>query len=194
MILRQLPASAAKAEVVVRPLSSRAKAILIGLAVVIGLFIFVDWLAEYLWFEALAYESVFWRIRLLKAGLFLAALISVFLYFWVNFRIFAAFLDIRSLVSTLITHAGFHPATADPIKSNFEQKAGNQNLGKRMPGALLLLPSPLHSRLASSISPSGTLCFYTGGPSLMARRILFMVATLDSIFSNFPFTNSFKTV
>lgn len=128
----------AEAEIAVQPLSSRAKAILIGLAVIISLFKFVDWLAEYLWFEALAYESIFWRIRLLKVGLFLAALISVFLYFWVNFRIFAAFLDIRSLVSRLITHAGFRPATADRIKSNFEQNAGNQNLGKRMPLALIL--------------------------------------------------------
>ena len=118
---------------------SRAKAILIGLAGIISLFIFVDWLAEYLWLEALAYESVFWRIRLLKVGFFLAAFISIFLYFWVNFRIFAALLDIRSLVSTLITQAGFHPATTDFIKSSFEQKAGSQIPGNRMPGALLLL-------------------------------------------------------
>ncbi len=62
-------------------LSSRAKAILIGLAVFIALFKFVDWLAEYLWFEALAYESVFWRIRQLKVGLLVAAFVPVFLYF-----------------------------------------------------------------------------------------------------------------
>ena len=122
-----------------QPLSSRAKAILIGLAVIICLFKFVDWLAEYLWFEALAFESVFWRIQLLKVGFFLAAFISIFLYFWVNFRIFAALLDIRSLVSTLTTQAGFHWATADFIKSSFEQKAGSQIPGNRMPGALLLL-------------------------------------------------------
>ena len=120
-------------------LSSRAKAVLIGLAVIISLFKFVDWLAEYLWFEALAFESVFWRIRLLKVGFFLAAFMSIFLYFWVNFRIFAALLDIRTLVSGLTTQAGFHPATADFIKTSFEQKAGSQNPGGRMPGVLLLL-------------------------------------------------------
>jgi len=120
----------------VQPLSSRAKAILIGLAVIISLFKFVDWLAEYLWFEALAYESVFWRIRLLKVGFFLAAFISIFLYFWVNFRIIAALLDIRSLVSKLTI---FHLATADFIKSSSEQKSGSQILGNRMPRALLLL-------------------------------------------------------
>lgn len=120
-------------------LSSRAKAILIGLAVLISLFKFVDWLAEYLWFEALAYESVFWRIRLLKVGFFLAAFISVFLHFWVNFRIFAALLDIRSLVHTLTSHAGFHSVTADFITSSFEQNAGTEDAGNRMPGALLLL-------------------------------------------------------
>ena len=120
-------------------LLSRAAAILIGLAVIISFFKFVDWLAEYLWFEALAYESVFWRLRLLKVGLFLAAFIVVFLYFWVNFRIFATLLDIRSLVSTLTTHTGLDPAMADFIKSGFEQKAGSQNQGNRMPVALLLL-------------------------------------------------------
>ncbi len=120
-------------------LSSRAKAILIGLAVIFSVFKFVDWLAEYLWFEALAYESVFWRIRLLKVGFFLAAFISIFLYFWVNFRIFATLLDIRSLVYRLTTHAGFHPATADLIKSSFEQKAGSLIPGNRMPDHLFLL-------------------------------------------------------
>ena len=138
-MLRPLPASTAETEVDVQPLSSRAKAILIGLAVLISLFKFVDWLAEYLWFEALAYETIFWRIRLLKVGLFLAALISVFLYFWVNFRVFASFLDIRSLVSTLTIRAGMNPATADLIGSDFERKAGAQYLGKPMPVALLLL-------------------------------------------------------
>jgi len=123
----------------VQCLSSRAKAVLIGLAVFISFFQFVDWLAEYLWFEALAFESVFWRIRLLKVGFFLAAFMSIFLYFWVNFRIFAALLDIRTFVSGLTTQAGFHPATADFIKASFEQKAGSQNPGGRMPGALLLL-------------------------------------------------------
>ena len=117
----------------------RAKTLLIGLAIIVGLFIFVDWMAEYLWFEALRYESVFWRIRLLKAGLFLAAFLCVFLYFWVNLRIFAAFLDVRSLVSTLITRIGIQPAAADFVRLSFEPKSGTKKSGNRMPGALLLL-------------------------------------------------------
>ena len=87
-------------------LSSRAKAILIGLAVIIALFKLVDWLAEYLWFEALAYESVFWRIRQLKVGLLVAAFVLVFLYFWINFRIISAFLDLRAVATALTTRSG----------------------------------------------------------------------------------------
>ena len=119
-------------------LLSRAKALLIVLAITVGLLVFVDWLADYLWFEALSYESVFWRIRLLKVALFLAAFITVFLYFWVNLWIFTAFFDIRALVSTLTTQADINPAIAAFIKSSFERKAGGQNPGHRIPGALLL--------------------------------------------------------
>ncbi len=87
-------------------LSSRTTAILVCLAVIIGLSKFVDWVGEYLWFEALAYESVFWRIRLFKVGLFVTAFIPVFLYFWINFGIFSALLDLRTLVTALMTGAG----------------------------------------------------------------------------------------
>lgn len=119
-------------------LLSRAKVIFIGLAVTISFFTFVDWLAEYLWFEALAYESVFWRILLLKVGFFLAVFIAIFLYFWVNFRIFTALLDVHSLLSTLTSHAGFQSVTTGFIKSIIEQISGNQKTG-RLPDTLFLL-------------------------------------------------------
>ena len=120
-------------------LSARARVILIGLVVVFGLFRLVDWLAEYLWFEALAYESVFWRLWLLKVGLFLAAFISVFLYLWINFRILTSLVDIRAAASSLTAHAGFQVSTSDFIQSLFEKNGGNQQSVKRMPGVLLLL-------------------------------------------------------
>ena len=44
-------------------LSSRVKFVLAAILFVIGLLKLVDWAAEYLWFEGLEYDSVFWTIR-----------------------------------------------------------------------------------------------------------------------------------
>lgn len=68
------------------PLSSWARALLVVLAVLTALYVLVGWGVEYLWLQALGYESVFWTIRLLKFGLFLFAFVVAFLYFWLNFR------------------------------------------------------------------------------------------------------------
>ncbi len=72
------------------------KAILIGVAAVIGLSILVDWTVEYLWLEALGYESIFWRLRELKVGFFLASFIPVFAYFWINVWIFCRRADLSA--------------------------------------------------------------------------------------------------
>ncbi len=60
----------------------------------IGLFKLLDWTAEYHWFEALGYESVFWTIRELKLFSFLAAFTFAFAYFWINIRIFTVNSDL----------------------------------------------------------------------------------------------------
>ena len=54
-------------------LSSRVKFVLAAILFVIGLLKLVDWAAEYLWFEALGYDSVFWALRGLKVAIFIAA-------------------------------------------------------------------------------------------------------------------------
>ena len=67
-------------------LSSRVKLILAAILLVIGLLKLVDWAAEYLWFEALGYDGVFWTIRGLKVAIFIAAFLLSLAYFWINFR------------------------------------------------------------------------------------------------------------
>lgn len=54
---------------------------LLCLALVLGL---LGWTVEWLWMGELGFRQVFWRIRLTQAGLFVAALVPAFLYFWVN--------------------------------------------------------------------------------------------------------------
>ena len=77
-------------------------ATLAAIAGLVILFIFVDWLAEYLWFEALGLVSVFWTLRLLKTGLFLAAFVPVLAFFWINLRLLALRLDIAVVANTLV--------------------------------------------------------------------------------------------
>ena len=45
---------------------------LILVALLVCLAVAADWVADLLWFETLGYTSVFWRIRLLKVGLFVS--------------------------------------------------------------------------------------------------------------------------
>ncbi len=75
--------------------------ILVGLAAVIGLSKLVDWTAEYLWFQALGYESIFWRLRELKVGFFLAGFLPVFAYFWINVWIFGRHVNLSEFASAL---------------------------------------------------------------------------------------------
>ena len=82
-------------------MSGRAKVLFIAIALVIGLFKLVDRAAEYLWLEALGYESVFWTIRLLQIGLFVFAFVLVFAYLWINFLILAGRLDLRAVASEM---------------------------------------------------------------------------------------------
>ncbi len=70
--------------------------ILIGAAAVVGLSKLVDWTVELLWLEALGYENIFWRLRELKVGFFLAGFIPVFAYFWINVRIFCRRVDLSA--------------------------------------------------------------------------------------------------
>ncbi len=119
-------------------LSSRAKVLLAAVLLGIGLFKLVDWAAEYLWFQALGYESVFWTIRGLKVGFFLLAFVPILFYFWINFRIFASRLDLRALTTALTTQLGGRPGGAHvhPVPTT-NQQAGGQ--GSRTGTAGLLM-------------------------------------------------------
>ena len=64
-----------------------AKASFVAIAVLIGLFMLVDRMVDYLWLETLGYESVFWTIRLPQVGLFVATFVLVLIYLWINLRI-----------------------------------------------------------------------------------------------------------
>jgi len=82
-------------------LSLRIKVIILSVAVLFGLLRLVDWAAEYFWFEALGYESVFWTIRELKVGLFLSTFVLAYVYFWINLRIFAGRAEITAVTALL---------------------------------------------------------------------------------------------
>jgi hypothetical protein len=72
-------------------------ALLAGTLLVV-VFKLIDWTAELLWFRALGYEDVFWRLRFAKVAMFAAAFIPVFVYVLLNLQALARFADLRSLL------------------------------------------------------------------------------------------------
>ena len=79
------------------PLSRWGLALLAGTILVV-VFKLIDWTAELLWFRALGYEEVFWRLRFAKVAMFAAAFIPVFVYVRLNLLVLARFADLRSLL------------------------------------------------------------------------------------------------
>src|SRR4051812_32972545 len=69
----------------VRLLSSRLLWLLVAAVVVLSAG--DDLLARLFWFEALGYDAVFWRILLLKAGLFVAAALLAYAYTFLNLAV-----------------------------------------------------------------------------------------------------------
>jgi uncharacterized membrane protein (UPF0182 family) len=67
----------------IQPLLSRL--LWLGIAILAMLVFGVDILARLFWFEALGYDAVFWRILLLKAGLFTVAGLVTYCYVLLNF-------------------------------------------------------------------------------------------------------------
>ena len=49
----------------------------------------VEWIAELLWFRALAYEEVFWRLLFASVAMFAIAFIPVFVYVLLNLLVLA---------------------------------------------------------------------------------------------------------
>ena len=58
----------------------------------------VDLAAELLWFRALGYEGVFWRLRLAEVAMFAIAFIPVFVYVLLNLLVLARLADLQSLL------------------------------------------------------------------------------------------------
>jgi len=52
--------------------------VLLGATLFAASFALFDWLAELLWFQALGYGAVFWRLRLAEVAMFATAFLPVF--------------------------------------------------------------------------------------------------------------------
>src|SRR5262245_41234015 len=83
------------------PISRWGLALLTGTILVIVLKL-LDWAAELLWFRALGYEDVFWRLRFAKLAMFAAAFISVFIYVPLNLLVLARVSDLRTLLRQIM--------------------------------------------------------------------------------------------
>jgi uncharacterized membrane protein (UPF0182 family) len=88
-----------------RSLLFRGGLVLLAATLLIVVFRLVDWAAELLWFRALGYEAVFWRLLLAKVTMFTAAFIPVFVYALLNLVVLARIADQRILLS-IGGHAG----------------------------------------------------------------------------------------
>ena len=107
----------------------QAKFLLVATVFGIGLLILANWTAEYLWFDALGYESVFLTIRALKVLFFLVTFVGAFAYFWINFRIFASLSDLDAAITAMATQLTGRPAgPRTPLDSRSLQQYTGGNL------------------------------------------------------------------
>ena len=70
---------------------------LLGVLLVV-LFKLLDWMAELLWFRALGYEFVFWRLRLAEVAMFAIAFVPAFVYVLLNLLLLTRLADLQSLL------------------------------------------------------------------------------------------------
>ena len=88
------------------PLTSPSRRVFlspVGLALLGGILLAVllkllDWTAELLWFRALGYEVVFWRLRFAEVAMCATAFIPVFVYMLLNLLVLARLADLESLL------------------------------------------------------------------------------------------------
>jgi len=71
---------------------------LLGGTLLVVLLILVDWTAELLWFRALGYGDVFWRLLFAEVAMFAIAFIPVFVYMLLNLLVLARLADLQSLL------------------------------------------------------------------------------------------------
>jgi len=92
----------------------------------------VDWTAELLWFRALGYESVFWRLRLAEVAMFAAAFVPVFAYVLLNLLVLARLADLESLLR------GGSPAGMSQSRPNHSRPGVAQSNPQRLTPLLIL--------------------------------------------------------
>ena len=86
---------------------------LLGGTLLVVLLILVDWTAELLWFSALAYADVFWRLLFAEVAMFVIAFIPVFVYVLLNLLVLARLADLESLLHGQ-SSGGVSPSGVDP--------------------------------------------------------------------------------
>jgi uncharacterized membrane protein (UPF0182 family) len=78
---------------------SPAGLLLLGVILFAVVFQLFDWLAALLWFQALGYGGVFWRLRIAEVAMFAIVFIPVFIYLLINLLILVRVIDLPSLLS-----------------------------------------------------------------------------------------------
>ncbi|MGI9415224.1 MAG: UPF0182 family membrane protein [Hyphomicrobiales bacterium] len=101
-------------------LSTRMKLILIAIPIGFGMLRLAGWTAEYLWFEALGYASVFWTVRELGVVFFVMAFVAALAYFWINLHIFIRLADLSGIVAAI--NAQFTGQFGPPFPSSLQSR------------------------------------------------------------------------
>ena len=108
----------------------------VGLALLgellVVLFKLLDWMAELLWFRALGYEFVFWRLRLAEVAMFAIAFVPAFVYVLLNLLLLTRLADLQSLLR------GRGPAGISQSWSNHSRPGVAQSNAPRLTPLLIL--------------------------------------------------------
>jgi hypothetical protein len=88
---------------------------LLGGTLLVVLLMLVDWTAELLWFRALGYADVFWRLLFAEIAMFAIAFIPVFVYVLLNLLVLARLADLESLLRGQ-SPGGVSPSGVNPLE------------------------------------------------------------------------------
>ena len=121
---------------------------LLGGTLLVVLFKLLDWTAELLWFRALGYEVVFWRLRFAEVAMFATAFIPVFVYVLLNLLVLSRLADLQSLLR------GRRPAGTPQSWPNHSRTGVAQPNARRLT-PLLILGSAANLRRVGSIPALG---------------------------------------
>ena len=137
---------------------------LLGGFLLIVLLTLVEWIAELLWFRALAYEEVFWRLLFASVAMFAIAFIPVFVYVLLNLLVLARLTGVP------------------------------QPNGRRLTPLLILGSTATAALSGSYSPASGIDSYAWSGPGISGAPILSTFAILASTYSCCRSSTSFRTV